>query len=64
MGFSKLTLIIILAAILVGVAGFWLWQKNSYSKEILKLEIIAPSETTMGEEITYVVKSKNNGDLR
>ena len=64
MGFSKLTLIIILAAILVGIAGFWLWQKNSYSKEILKLEIIAPSETTMGEEIIYVVKYKNNGDVR
>ena len=64
MGFSKFTLIIILAAILVGIAGFWLWQKNSYSKEILKLEIIAPSETTMGKVITYVVKYKNNGDVR
>jgi len=48
----------------VGIAGFWLWQKNSYSKEILKLEIIAPSEATMGEEITYVVKYKNNGNVR
>lgn len=64
MGFSKFTLIIIITAILVGIAGFLLWQKNSYSKEILKLEIIAPSEATMGEEITYVVKYKNNGDVR
>jgi len=64
MGFSKFTLLIIFAAILVGIAGFWLWQRNAYSKEILRLEIIAPSEIAMGEEITYVVKYKNNGDVR
>jgi len=64
MRFSRFQLIIIFIAVLVGIAGFWLWQKNSYSKEILKLEIIVPSETTMGEEITYVVKYKNNGDVR
>ena len=61
---SRFQLIIIFMTVLVGVAGFWLWQKNSYSKEILKLEIIAPSETTMGQELTYVVKYKNNGDVR
>ena len=64
MRISKFQLAIILSAILVGIGGFWLWQKNSYSKEILKLEIIAPSEATMGEEITYVVKYKNNGNVR
>jgi len=64
MRISRFQLIIIFSAVLVGIAGFWLWQKNSYSKEILKLEIIAPAETTMGEEITYVVKYKNNGDVR
>jgi len=64
MRFSRFQLIIIFMTVLVGIAGFWLWQRNSYSKEILKLEIIAPSEITMGEEITYVVKYKNNGDVR
>jgi len=64
MSLSRLQLIIIFIAVLLGIAGFWLWQKNSYSKEILRLEIIAPSEITMGEEITYVVKYKNNGDVR
>ncbi|MCH7828827.1 hypothetical protein IH982_03155 [Patescibacteria group bacterium] len=64
MRISRFQLIIIFIAVLVGIAGFWLWQKNSYSKEILKLEIIAPSEATMGEEITYVVKYKNNGNVR
>jgi len=64
MRISKFQLIIIFMAVLVGIAGFWIWQKNSYSKEILKLEIIAPSEVTMGEEMTYVVKYKNNGDVR
>jgi len=64
MRISRFQFIIILMAVLVGAAGFWLWQKNAYSKEILKLEIIAPSEATAAEEITYVVKYKNNGDVR
>lgn len=64
MKLSRFQLAIIVMAVLVGIAGFWLWQKNTYSKEILKLEIIAPEQTAMGEEITYVVKYKNNGDVR
>ncbi|MDA1337314.1 MAG: hypothetical protein O3C23_00895 [bacterium] len=64
MRISKFKLFIIFSALLVGVGGFWLWQKNSYSKEILKVEIIAPAQVTMGEEITYTVKYKNNGDVR
>ena len=55
-------LFLILTTLIIGVLGFWYWQRNSYSKEILRLEIIAPSQTTMGEEITYTVRYKNNGN--
>ncbi|MBI2642479.1 MAG: hypothetical protein HYW97_01410 [Candidatus Wildermuthbacteria bacterium] len=55
-------LFLILTALAIGVLGFWFWERNSYSKEILRLEIIAPSQATMGEEITYTVKWKNNGN--
>lgn len=44
--------------------GFWFWQRNDYSKDVLKLEILAPSRTVMGEEISFVVKYKNNGEIR
>jgi uncharacterized repeat protein (TIGR01451 family) len=57
--------IIIASAVLflvVAIAGLWYWQKNSYSKDALKLEILAPSEATIAQEIEYIVKYKNNGD--
>ncbi|OHA63665.1 MAG: hypothetical protein A2842_02820 [Candidatus Wildermuthbacteria bacterium RIFCSPHIGHO2_01_FULL_48_25] len=49
-------------ALLLVIAGIWSWQQNRYSKGILRLEVIAPSEVTMGEEITYTVRWKNNGN--
>lgn len=64
MRLSRFQLIVIILALAVGAVGFWLWQKNTYSKEILRLEIIAPRDASMGEEVPYVVKYKNNGDVR
>jgi len=52
-------IIIILLAI-----GFWYWHSQSYSKEILKLEILGPEKAALGENIEYIVKFKNNGNLR
>jgi hypothetical protein len=46
----------------LAVAGFWFWQRNSFSTGSLKLEILAPAEITAGEEVTYVVKWKNFGE--
>ncbi|MDP3982241.1 MAG: hypothetical protein Q8P70_01705 [bacterium] len=56
-----------LLLILLGVAtalGVWVWQKNAYSTESLRLEIIAPADVAVGEEIVFAVKYKNNGDTR
>jgi len=56
---------LLITAILLGAAWFvWSWQKNVYSKEILRLEIFGPSEITIGEEVEYVVRYKNKGDFR
>jgi len=61
---NKFTLFAIGLAVLVGLIGFWSWQKNSYSKEILKLEILGPAEVALGQEIEYTVRYKNNGNIR
>jgi len=61
---QKTTLIVILIAAIVGIAGFYYYQKNIYSKEILKLEILGQEEADLLEEIEYIVKYKNNGDTR
>lgn len=61
---SVLIFLIIIATLLITVAGIWYWQRNIYSKEILKLEILGPSEATLAEEVEYIVKYKNNGTTR
>lgn len=61
---KKFIFFLILLTILLGAIGFWNFQKNSYSKEILRLEIIGPTEAELGEEVEYIVKYKNNGDIR
>jgi len=58
-----ITFLIILAGG-AGLFGFWNWKSNIYSKETLKLEILAPSEATLVKEIEYLVKYKNNGSTR
>jgi len=61
---KKLTFFIIILTIFLGLAGYWYSQKNIYSREILRLEILGPSEADLTEEIEYLVKYKNNGDVR
>jgi len=61
---KKTTLFIIIAAVLVGALGIYYYQKNIYSKDIIKLEILGPEETGLLEEVEYIVKYKNNGSTR
>lgn len=60
----KFNTIIILLIVVIGILGLWSWQKNSYSKETLKLEILGSSEISLGQEVEYIVKYKNNGNFR
>ena len=48
----------------IGIAGFWFWQRNYYSKDVLRLEILGPTEVEVGEEVEYIVRYKNNGNIR
>jgi len=57
------TLIIILFIVFAAIA-FSGWRKNTYSKEVLKLEILGPTEVTLAQEVEYIVKYKNNGNFR
>ncbi len=49
---------------LLALLGGWLWFRNTYSKDVVKLEILGPSEVEAGSEVTYTVKYKNNGNIR
>jgi len=49
---------------LLAVIAFLSWDKMSFSKEVLKVEILGPEKTTIGEDVEYIVKFKNNGSVR
>jgi hypothetical protein len=61
---KNLLFFITILFIVLGAAGYWYYQKNIYSKEVLKLEILGKNEVELAEEIEYLVKYKNNGDFR
>lgn len=60
----KLIIIFSILAVSLGVFGFQKLRQNAYSKEILKLEILGPTESTLGESLEYIIKYKNNGKFR
>jgi len=61
---KKFIIFLIISAVILGFLGFWYYQRNIYSKEVLKLEILGPNEAELGEEVKYVVKYKNNGNFK
>ncbi|MGB9743477.1 MAG: hypothetical protein ACPLW9_02060 [Minisyncoccales bacterium] len=61
---KKLAIFLLILTVIIGILGFYYYQRNIYSKDVLKLEILGPSETEALQEVKYVVKYKNNGDVR
>lgn len=57
---------IFLLLILLALAGalFWYFQRNKYSKETLKLEVLSPEKAKTGEEVLFTVRYKNRGNIR
>jgi len=61
---KKIIFFLIIFGIILGIVGFWYYQRNIYSKSVLKLEILGPDETELGQEVEYTVKYKNNGNFK
>ncbi len=49
--------------LLAGFLGFWYYRDTFFSKEVLKLEILGSETANVGDEVTYTVKYKNNGNF-
>src|SRR3989339_2145573 len=60
---KTIVFIILFLIIVASFFAFWYYRDKVFSKEILRLEILAPENTKMGEEIEYTVKYKNNGNF-
>src|SRR3989344_1322265 len=60
---KKIIFFILVIIIAAGFFGFWYYRDRVFSKEILRLEILGPESTKVGDEIEYTVKYKNNGNF-
>ncbi len=61
---KKIILILfIITAITVSVGWFY-YERNIFSTDDVRFEIIAPQEVRLGEVVDYKVYYKNNGDIR
>lgn len=64
MKIEKKTIYILIAVVIaIGLVGFWIYRGTTFSKEILRLEILGPDTAKVGDEIIYTVKYKNNGNF-
>jgi len=63
---KKIIIFVVITALVVGLAGlfYYIHQRNIYSKQELKLEILAPRQTELAQEIEYTVRYTNNGEFR
>ncbi len=61
---TTLFVIVLIIGGLMGILSFYYWQKNIFSKDVLRLEIIGPAQVNLLEEVEYIVKFKNNGNIR
>lgn len=59
----KLLFIILFIIVIGGFFIFWFYRESMFSKEILRIDILAPDSAKAGEEIEYSIKYKNNGNF-
>lgn len=60
---KKIIFIILFFVIAIAGIVFWIYRESMFSKEILRLEILGPDAIKVGDEVTYTVKYKNNGNF-
>ncbi len=61
---KKFVTFVIILTLIIGAVGFFYYHRNLYSKETMKLEILGPDSVNMGDEVEYIVKYKNNGNVK
>lgn len=60
---KRFFLFLIIFTAVLSILGFWYWKRNVYSKEAVRLELLGPDRPAAFEEVEYIVKYKNNGNV-
>jgi hypothetical protein len=61
---KKVIIFLVLCGIMVAATIAFLYYRNAvFSKEVLRLEILGPSNAKTGDEVVYTVTYKNNGNF-
>jgi len=63
MTLNRILKIFIVIFIFTLLLAAWFYWRNIYSRGSLKLEILAPSEVELAQEVEYIVKYKNNSSV-
>ncbi|MDP2930340.1 MAG: hypothetical protein Q8N56_01905, partial [bacterium] len=60
---KKIVFTIIAIVLVMAAIGIWSFQKNSFSKSVLRIEILGPDTIEAGQKVDYILKYKNNSDI-
>lgn len=60
---KSITLPILVLGVLLAASVYYFYQRNVYSREVLRLEVLGKEEPQAFEEVEYSVRYKNNGNI-
>ncbi len=61
---KKIILVLLVLVIVVGAVGYFFYQRNIFGQDRVRFEITAPENVEAGEEVDYVVRYRNNSEVR
>lgn len=61
---KKIVSILIVLIIITGIVGYLYWERMTFSKGDVRLEILGPREVVVAEEVEFVVRYQNIGHIR
>lgn len=61
---KRIIVIFLILTVIIGIIGYWQWERQRFSKGDIKLEILGPEEVTLAEEVEFIVRYRNLGHIR
>ncbi len=61
---KKVIVVLVGLLVVTGSLGYFYYQRNIFGEDRLRFEISAPEAIEAGEEVEYIVRYRNNSDVR